>query len=247
VKLFDHQRYEFDLAHHFWPPLIALFSGARRREIAQLLVDDFRVVDGIPAFAIDILDDDDKSVKTEAAKRLIPVHPELIAIGLLDYVEDVRAQGLGPELFPGIGTNQHKEKGNAIGNAWRRHREKLGMAGENAPTFHSFRSSALKALKANGVPFEMRCQLAGHELDHVSQSYDDTPISVKDLMEIGIPRFRYEGLDLSKIRYVRGQFERTNAMGTKQVAKREKAIAEKAAAKTKTQSEAEAKGRVKRA
>jgi integrase len=244
-QLFDHESYKFDLAHHFWPPLIALFTGARRREIAQLLVDDFRVVDGIPAISIDILDDDDKSVKTEAAKRLIPVHPELIAIGLLDYVEDVRSQGLGAELFPGIGTNKHKEKGNAIGNAWRRYRETKGMAGESAPTFHSFRSSALKVLKANGVSFEMRCQLAGHEINHVGQTYDDTPIGVKDLMEVGIPRFRYDGLDLSKIRYVRNQFERTNAMGVKQVVKREKEIAQRAA-EAKGAVEAKPKGPAKR-
>lgn len=121
------------------------------------------------------------------------------------------------------------------------------MAGENAPTFHSFRSSALKVLKANGVPFEIRCQLAGHDLDHLSQHYDDTPISVKDLMEIGIPRFRYERLDVSKMRDVRGQFERTNAMGAKQVAKSEKQIAEKATAKVKAQAEADAKSRAKRA
>lgn len=123
------------------------------------------------------------------------------------------------------------EKGNAIGNAWRRYLETMDMAGENAPTFHSFRSSALKVLKANGVSFEMRCQLAGHEINHVSRNYDDTPISVKDLMEIGVPRFRYEELALSKIRYVRGQFARTNAMSAKQVAQREKAIATKAATK----------------
>ena len=231
ITLFAPDAYKFKLAHHFWPPLIALFSGARRREIAQLLTSDFLTVDGIPAFSINIDEDEDKSVKTQAAKRLIPVHPELIAIGLLDYLEDVRKQGVGSELFPGIGTNQHDEKGNAIGNAWRRHRQKWGVDGPMAPTFHSFRSTALKVLKARGVPFEMRCQLAGHDLDHVSQNYDDTPISVKDLMEKGIPNYRYDGLDLAKIRYVRGQFEKTNASGAKKVEISEKRIAAKQATK----------------
>ena len=143
----------------------------------------------------------------------------------------MRKQGVGSELFPGIGTNQHDEKGNAIGNAWRRHRQKRGVDGPMAPTFHSFRSTALKVLKARGVPFEMRCQLAGHDLDHVSQNYDDTPISVKDLMEKGIPNYRYDGLDLAKIRYVRGQFEKTNASGAKKVEISEKRIAAKQAAK----------------
>jgi hypothetical protein len=34
IELFQHECYQFSLAHHFWPPLIALFSGARRREAA---------------------------------------------------------------------------------------------------------------------------------------------------------------------------------------------------------------------
>ena len=122
------------LAHHFWPPFIALFSGGRRREIAQLLVHDFNVIDGIPAMSIDDLGDEDKGVKSEAARRTIPVHPELIRMGLLDYVADTKALNLGGgELFPGIGVDTHGAKGNAIGNAWRRHREDFGMAGERAP------------------------------------------------------------------------------------------------------------------
>jgi integrase/predicted transcriptional regulator len=231
VKLFDAKHFNPGLAHHFWPPLIALFTGARRREIAQLLVHDFRVIDGIPSVSIDILGDEDKSLKSPAAKRVIPVHPELIRIGLLRYVEDARAQGLGPELFPGIGTDGNGEKGNAIGNAWRRHREKHGLAGPRAPTFHSFRTTALQELKRNGVGIEMRSQLAGHEFDHASKSYDPNPFSVAQLMELGIPKFKYEGLDLSKLAYVERQFEKSNAEGAVKVESSEKHIAAKKARK----------------
>jgi integrase len=232
AQLFDAEAFaSFKLAHHFWPPLITLFTGARRREICQLLTTDFRVVDGIPAMSINIDEDEDKSVKTEAAKRTIPVHPELIAIGLLDYLEDVRRQNLGPELFPGVGVNQYGEKGNATGNAWRRHRKKAGVDNASAPTFHSFRSSAIKVLKDRGVPFEMRCQLVGHDDDHTSKAYDDTPFGVKELFETAIPKFVYEGLDLSGIRYSSGRFERTNAVWAKKVAASEKKIAERETAK----------------
>ncbi len=233
VKLFDPKAYQFNLAHHFWPPLIALFTGARRREIAQLLLSDFRVVSGIPAFSINVEEDEDKSIKTEAAKRLIPVHPELIAIGLLDYVEDVRALDIGPELFPGIGTDVHGEKGNAIGNAWRRYRETHKMAGKRAPTFHSFRASVIQVLKDNDVTFEMRCQLAGHEIGHVSQHYDNTPINITKLMKYGIPNLRYDGLDLSNIRYQPKQFDQANIKGEKKVIASEKRIAAKQAADAK--------------
>lgn len=114
-RLFDPEHYKPHLAHHFWPPLIALFTGARRREIAQLLLEDFETVDGIAAISINILGDEDKSLKTRAARRMIPVHPVLLDLGLLEYVEDVKALDLGSELFPAVGANTYGEKGNALG------------------------------------------------------------------------------------------------------------------------------------
>jgi len=223
-KLFDAEQFTPKLPHHFWPPLISLFTGARRREIAQLLLSDIFIEGGIHGISINILEDDDKSVKTSAGIRTIPVHPELIKLGLLDYVEDVRALDIGPELFPGIGITIEGEKGNAVGNAWGRHVIKmLGVESRN-PTFHSFRSTALQVLKKNKVGIEMRCQLAGHEFNHVSQSYAPDLYTLKELMEEGIPKLVYEGLDLSGLKYVRGQFDRLNRKSTALRVRREKMI-----------------------
>lgn len=237
------------LAHHFWPPFIALFTGGRRREIAQLLVHDFTVIDGKPSITIDDLGDVDKEVKTEAAKRTIPVHPELVRMGLLDYVADTKALNLGGELFPGIGIDTHGAKGNAIGNAWRRHREAFGMAGEKAPTFHSFRATAIKVLTAKGVELEIRCQLVGHDLDHPGQSYDMTPRSIPELWEKGTTKLVYDGLDLSGVTYKRGQFNASNRHEQKKTVKREAQVAarkakkaEAAAAAKKAAEVAKAKG-----
>lgn len=230
-KLFAPEHYQFKLAHHFWPPLIALFTGGRRREIAQLLVHDFTVIDGIQALSIDDLGDEDKSIKTPAAKRTIPVHPELIKLGLLDYVEDVKALNLGDELFPGIGVNGYGEKGNAIGQAWRRHKQAVGLKGDSTPTFHSFRATAIGVLKAKNVPLDMRCQLVGHEFDHVSQSYERNRYTVKDLMEHGTPKLVYEGLDLSALKYQRHQFDASNVLEAPKTEKREAQVKRRTEAK----------------
>lgn len=225
--LFDPEHYKPRQAHHFWPPLISLFTGARRREIAQLLLSDFDQQDGIHAMSINILEDEDKSVKSEAAIRTIPVHPVLIELGLLDYLADAKAANLGPEAFPGIGVNSDGEKGNAIGNFWGRYRTKRGITGGYNPTFHSFRATALKELKARGVKFEMRCQLAGHELDHVSTDYDPNKFPLSVLMEEGIPKLTYAGLDLSGLKYRRGQFDGANQIATAARIQREKISAAK--------------------
>ena len=222
--LFDPKNFRPAEAHHFWPPLISLFAGTRRREVAQLLLSDFYVKDGIQAMSINILEDEDKSVKSAAAIRVIPVHPELIKLGLIEYLEDVKALNLGPEVFPGIGINSNGEKGNAIGNFWRNHMKKLGLFNSRSPTFHSFRSTALQELKDRGVEWEMRCQLAGHEIDHVSEGYNPNKFSLQRLMEDGIPKLRYEGLELSGLKYKKGQFDMANRISTKARIKREKNI-----------------------
>lgn len=59
---------------YFWTPLIALFTGMRIEEIAQLLVTDIRQDDGV--WCIDVNEaGDGKHVKTEAGVRLVPLPP----------------------------------------------------------------------------------------------------------------------------------------------------------------------------
>ena len=208
--IFDPKNYQFSLAHHWWPPLMAIFTGGRRRELCQMLVHDFTVVDGIPALSIDDLGDDDKSIKTSAAKRTIPVHPMLIELGLLAYVEDVKALGVGPELFPGVAVNKYGEKGGAVGTAWGRHVKDCGIVGLRTPTFHSFRATAIDILKRKGVDLDMRCQLVGHEFDHVSENYNPNKFTVAELMKKGVPKLVYDGLDLSGLKYRRNRFDASN-------------------------------------
>lgn len=72
----------------------------RVNEIAQLLLSDLTVIDGIDCFNVtdepDANDEDDKqeiarrkSVKTEAGKRIVPIHPKLIELDLLHYTQSL--------------------------------------------------------------------------------------------------------------------------------------------------------------
>src|SRR5690349_12926065 len=72
--------------HRFWAPLIGLFSGARLNEIGQLRKGDVERVAEIWCFRITDEGEDERSVKTSAGKRVVPMHQELIQLGLLDYL-----------------------------------------------------------------------------------------------------------------------------------------------------------------
>lgn len=226
-RLFAADKYrKLKLAHHFWPPLIALFTGARRQEIAQLLLDDFDMHQGVAVMTITDLGDETatKSVKSAAARRTIPVHAELIKVGLLRYVDETRALALGPELFPGISANGYGEKGNAIGQMWRRYKQAVNVPGATEPTFHSFRSTAIAVLKKNEVPFDVRCYLVGHEFNHVSQNYDPTPPSFGTLVRDSA-KLVFEGLDLTAIITEPNQFDASNRREAPKSATRSKQVA----------------------
>jgi integrase len=74
------------LPDFYWCPLIALFTGARAEEIASLDLEQIYPVKGI--WIIDIL-----KGKTANAKRRVPIHDQLIALGLVDYVASLRTAG----------------------------------------------------------------------------------------------------------------------------------------------------------
>ena len=73
----------------YWVTLLSAYSGARLNEVCQLNVSDIQKTDGIWALNLNA-DSDDKSIKTEAGNRIIPLHPKLIDLGLLDYVKQIQ-------------------------------------------------------------------------------------------------------------------------------------------------------------
>lgn len=108
-----------DMAHKYWLPLLALYSGARPRELCQINPQvDYGVEDGIPYFLVsEITDADDgvkKTVKTGDERRF-PIHPELVRLGLLVYVDKVKLQG-ARRLFPGFAVHKGNPAARAV--AW---------------------------------------------------------------------------------------------------------------------------------
>ena len=84
----------------YWVTMLAAYSGARLNEVCQLNVSDIQKIDGIWAINLNA-DSEDKSIKTEAGNRIIPLHPKLIDLGLLDYVKQMKNQSQ-KKLFPNL-------------------------------------------------------------------------------------------------------------------------------------------------
>lgn len=85
----------------YWLPLVALFSGMRLGEIAQLLVEDVQEMHGTWVMHVTTEGDEEKKLKTVGSERVVPIHSELIALGFLDYYI-VRKEAGSKRLFPEI-------------------------------------------------------------------------------------------------------------------------------------------------
>lgn len=139
---------------NFWIPLIARYTGMRVDEICQLYVNDIRKVDGIWCF--DINEKDDKKLKNLPSKRVIPVPPQLIELGFLEYVRSVKHKRLWPNLKRGQNGYSHNYD-KAIGKHIRRH-----VTQDREKVFHSFRDTFAAEMQASGVSDTIYGAILGH-------------------------------------------------------------------------------------
>src|SRR5262245_41126480 len=81
----------------FWLPLLGLYPGARRGELAALTVKDTLKMEGVFAFTFLEERAAGKRLKTRTSARTVPVHPQLVRLGWLNYVEAIRRDGGEPQ------------------------------------------------------------------------------------------------------------------------------------------------------
>ncbi len=106
-----------------WLIWLGAYSGARLNELAGLRVADVREERSIRY--LDLIDHPGRRLKTPAAVRKVPVHPELMAAGFGQYLEHVRGQEY---LFPGLPPAGPDGKRSWLASkAFTRHRRKLGL------------------------------------------------------------------------------------------------------------------------
>ncbi|MET3855393.1 integrase [Rhizobium sp. OAE497] len=154
---------ELKMPYQKWGPLIGIYTGARLNEICQLEIADMREQDGIWCFDINA-DGDGKHVKTEASKRLVPIHRQLIQLGFLDYIEERRKQKQ-PKVFSDFSYSAQNGWGRNLGR-WFNERflPALGLKAKGQ-SFHSLRHTANTRLLQANVEITLVKSLIGHEQD----------------------------------------------------------------------------------
>lgn len=180
----------------YWVPLIGLYSGLRLEEICKLRVKDIRQTGDM--WVIDVTGDAKNGrVKEDASNRTVPIHPDLIALGLLDHVDAMRTAGdlsLWPELSRGGADGKLSV---SISKWFGRYVTGLGLD-DPALVFHSFRHSLATALRGEGVAESLITDILGHEHGSISFRVYAEKGAVKPMYE-ALCRISF-GLDIEKLR-----------------------------------------------
>ncbi len=133
----------------FWMPLMALFLGLRANEICQLRVEDVAQTRSGTWF-IDVTsseEDEEKRLKTETVKRKVPVHPQLLAMGFIDFVGERASNHRAGRLFPTLKPDKY---GYFSKFSLRKFREKYipeAIILERRQSFHSLRHNFRDGLR----------------------------------------------------------------------------------------------------
>lgn len=165
----------------YWLPLMMVLYGGRSSELVGLPVADTYERAPTPFFRIDYTDL--RPLKNVQSVRGLPIHPELVRLGFIDYVAAVRAAGhtlLFPEMHSATSKSFASTFYKSVFTRWRdwafpdgtdwRHQVRGAIKDKDV---HSFRGAASTMMKGK-VPDSVRFDILGHEgMNETTRSYDE--------------------------------------------------------------------------
>jgi integrase len=165
-SIFEPVRYLANLraADDFWTPLIAAWLGMRLAEIVTRKVSDIRVDQEQGVYVISV-----RQGKNANSVRHVPIPDPLIQLGLIDYVEHVKALG-ATALFPHRELNETRkdDPSKHVSRVFGLHLDAVGITAPEK-VFHSFRHTVITRLHVHGTPVGDAELIVGHAAQDVHQ------------------------------------------------------------------------------
>jgi hypothetical protein len=190
----------------YWLPLLTMFNGARQAELAGLTAGDVQEepATSTPLLYITAQASRGKRLKTKAARRVVPIHAQLVKLGFLKFVEDVRKRdGEKAFPFPLLAVDKGRAGVKAYSKWFGRYLRAQGVS-DTAKVFHSFRHGFKDALRKASPDEELRDALTGHRgPKSVGRDYGAKEMLMRfgiKLLKNAVEKVAYQGLDLSHVR-----------------------------------------------
>lgn len=151
----------------YWLPLLGYYTGARLGELVQLYFEDFRQKGEIAFIDINELDDgtplNKKHVKNKSAIRTIPIHPDLLKLGFVDFIKSQKAKGKGQRrIFWGVKYGADGKASTLFSKRFARFLDAINLK-DRQLVFHSFHHNMEDNFRDSSIPkYAIDCMI-GHE------------------------------------------------------------------------------------
>jgi len=178
----------------YWVPLIGFYTGMRLQEILQLYVADIYQSDGQWVLNLNEAHKD-KKLKTDQSKRVIPIHNDLVNVGLIEFKERQEEKG-SQRLFPDAALSGDGTYSSAFSKWFSRYLKKIDIKTDKT-SFHSFRHNMKDFFRVAGISDELsehylgrltgrtgEAYGSGHTVENVAEAV--AKIKVSDYLDVNI-------------------------------------------------------------
>lgn len=174
----------------YWIPLIACYSGARVSEIAQLWTDDVELNPGKEVIEFRPSAERGQVLKTSGSWRAVPIHSELIRLGLREYVASLPTG----YLFPNLPIHGQNGAGGQFAQWFGDFKRSKGFD-SSSKTLHSFRHLVATELRLMGATDPQADAITGHAGNGVGRTtYSATIRRSAERLRAVIEMLRYDAL-----------------------------------------------------
>lgn len=154
---------------YYYTLLLSIITGCRISEITGLRRNQFGTVNNVNYLDI-------TQSKTAAGIRKIPIPEEILKTGLLDFIADKKPE---EQIFK-YKLRLSKGSGNAASQKFKRDLKSLQLNGGRR-VFHSIRKFTNNFMLHQKVMDEIRCQVMGHEYNHINVKVYGKAFTVEEL------------------------------------------------------------------
>lgn len=182
----------------YWVPLISIFSGMRLNEVCGLAIADLKYEGEIAYFHVRD-EHEGQSLKAAASRRKVPIHHELVSLGLVDQLQRWKSEGrsrLFEELVPDR-RGYFSQPASRLFNRWI---DRIADVDPDEPgelVFYSTRHTVITRLRAAHARQDVSQDLVGHETGDVHAGYGKSDVPT---LKAVVDKIEYAGLDLSRLK-----------------------------------------------
>lgn len=205
TEVFTSKKYFRHKTYQYWGLLLAAYTGARLGEIAQIHLEDIKYDKDAKCYYIDLIECDDESrrLKNKNSRRKVPLHNDLVKLGLIKYAEYLSGldqKQLFAEMKPDKYGYWHGKLGKWFND---RYSKKCGVKvrgtdnRKERTSFHSFRHTFINQGKQQRLDDRVIQEIVGHSYDNgTTKQYEE---EFELVVKYNVIKKMDIGIDVSKI------------------------------------------------